>query len=64
MNPIIRNILAVLAGVAVGTIVNMGFIQLGGSMVSPPEGIDPSDMDSLKANMCTYSNQNISYFHF
>lgn len=51
MNPIIRNILAVLAGVAVGTIVNMGFIQLGGSMMPPPEGIDPSDMDSLKANM-------------
>ncbi|MGB0983508.1 MAG: hypothetical protein ACPG19_05675 [Saprospiraceae bacterium] len=50
MSPVVRNVLAVLAGVAVGTIVNMGIIQLSGSIIPPPEGIDPSDMESIKAN--------------
>ena len=51
MNPIFRNILAVLAGVMLGMIANMGIITISGSIIPPPDGIDPSDMESLKANM-------------
>ena len=51
MNPIIRNILAVIAGVVLGMIANMGIIMLSGSVIPPPEGVNPSDMESIKANM-------------
>ena len=46
MNPIIKNILAVIAGWFVGSIVNMGLIQIGHKLF-PIEGIDPSNMDEL-----------------
>ncbi|WP_136666489.1 hypothetical protein [Flavobacterium sp. H122] len=51
MNPIIKNILAVIAGLFIGSIVNMGIILMGGFVISLPEGIDPSNMESLKAGM-------------
>jgi hypothetical protein len=51
MNPILKNILAVLAGVILGSIVNMGIIMLSSSIIPPPEGVDPSDMESLKSSM-------------
>ena len=51
MKPVIKNILAVIAGVVVGIVVNMGLITISGSIIPPPEGVDPSDMESLKANM-------------
>jgi len=50
MNPILRNIIAVIAGVIFGSIVNMGLISISGSVIPPPEGIDPSDIESLKMN--------------
>ena len=37
----IRNILAVITGVLVGMIVNMGLIILGSSLIPIPEGFDP-----------------------
>jgi len=51
MNPILKNILAVLAGIFVGGIINMGIITISGSIIAPPEGVDPGDMESLKASM-------------
>lgn len=51
MNPILRNVLAVIAGVIAGWIANMGLIMLSGSIIPPPEGVNPSDMESIKANM-------------
>ena len=51
MNPIIRNILAIIAGVVLGMIANMGIIMLSGSVIPPPEGVNPSDMESIKTNM-------------
>lgn len=46
MNPIIRNILAVVAGWVGGSIINMGLIKIG-HIIFPITGIDPSDMDAL-----------------
>lgn len=60
MNPIIRNILAVIAGWLGGSIVNMGLIQLGHKLF-PIEGIDPNDMDAFAAIMPTLG---FKYFIF
>lgn len=54
MNPILRNILAVLAGCVVGFIVNMGLIMLSPMVIAPPAGVDPSNMESISANMHLY----------
>jgi hypothetical protein len=51
MNPIIRNILAVIAGLVVGSVVNMGIIAISSSIIPPPEGADVTTMDGLKASM-------------
>ncbi|MEE9437947.1 MAG: hypothetical protein V3V14_03035 [Saprospiraceae bacterium] len=45
MNPLLKNILAVIVGWIAGSIVNMGLIQLGGKIM-PIEGLDPNDMES------------------
>ncbi|MBI9058954.1 MAG: hypothetical protein JEZ01_14405 [Labilibaculum sp.] len=51
MKTIIRNIVAVLVGLIVGSAVNMGVIMISGSIIPPPEGVDLSNVESLKANM-------------
>lgn len=51
MNSIIRNILAVIAGIIIGSIVNMGIITISGSIIPPPEGADVTTMEGLKASM-------------
>lgn len=51
MNPIIRNILAVIAGVIIGSMVNMGLIMISGKVIPPPAGADVTDMESLKSSM-------------
>lgn len=51
MNPTLRNILAVIAGALIGGLVNMGIVSLSGSIIPPPEGVDVTSMESLKASM-------------
>ncbi|NBC24878.1 MAG: hypothetical protein GVX78_04605 [Bacteroidetes bacterium] len=51
MHPVVRNILAVIAGLVVGSIVNMSLIMISGSIIPPPEGSDNSTMEGLKASM-------------
>jgi hypothetical protein len=48
MHPTLRGILALLAGIVVGSIVNMSIIMLSGSIIPPPEGIDTSTMEGLE----------------
>jgi|SRR5690606_20770155 len=60
MKPIIRNILAVIAGWIVGSIVNMGLIKLGYG-IYPIEGVDPNDMNALAEVMPSLS---FEYFIF
>jgi hypothetical protein len=55
MNPIIRNILAVIVGSFVAMFVNGSIISLGGEMLPVPEGIDPNDIESIKANIDRYT---------
>ena len=51
MNPILRNTLAIILGLAGGSIVNMGLITLGGIIVPAPDGIDSSTTEGLQAAM-------------
>jgi hypothetical protein len=51
MMTILRNILALVVGVVVGSGVNMSLIVLGPTVIAPPAGIDLTDARSLSANM-------------
>lgn len=51
MNPILRNILAAIAGVVFGSVVNMVIIMISGSIIPPPEGADLTTEEGLKAAM-------------
>lgn len=60
MNPIIKNILAVVFGWLGGSVVNMGLIKFGHKLL-PIAGIDPNDMGSLVDVMPTLE---FKYFVF
>ncbi len=51
MNPILRNILAVIGGFAFGSAVNMAILMLNGILIPLPEGADVSTNEGLKASM-------------
>lgn len=51
MHPIIKNILAVVAGIVLGSVVNMGIIMISGSIIPPPDGADVTTSEGLKASM-------------
>jgi hypothetical protein len=49
MNPILRNILAVLAGIIFGGAVNMSLITVSGSIIPPPAGADLTTVEGINA---------------
>jgi hypothetical protein len=51
MNPIVKNILAVLLGLFIGGAANMVIIMVSGSIIPPPEGTDLKTMEGLLAAM-------------
>ncbi len=51
MNNTVRNILAVIAGLVLGGIVNMTIITISGSIIPPPAGADLTTVEGLKAAM-------------
>jgi hypothetical protein len=51
MNKTLRNILAVIAGIVIGSAVNMGIIMISGSLIPPPEGAVLTTEEGLKAAM-------------
>ena len=53
MHPYLKSGLAVLAGIFVGGIVNFGII-LSSSIIPPPDGVDVSNIESIKANIHLY----------
>lgn len=50
----IRNILAIVAGLIVANLVNMGLINLGHAVIALPPGTDASTMEGLKVAMQTF----------
>ena len=51
MKPWMQNSLAVIAGVVVGSGINMGLITVGHGVIPPPEGTDISTYEGLQAAM-------------
>jgi hypothetical protein len=51
VKPAIRNGLAVVAGLVVGSAVNMGLIAASGGVIPPPPGADLTTAEGLKASM-------------
>ncbi len=51
MPHILKNILAVVAGLIIGGSVNMALIMISGSVIAPPNGADVTTMEGLKSNL-------------
>ncbi|MGB7527189.1 hypothetical protein [Sphingobacterium cellulitidis] len=51
MNAVIRNVLAVVLGIVMGSVVNMALVTISPMVIPPPEGIDVSTAEGLKAGM-------------
>lgn len=49
MQPGVRSFLAVVAGIFVGMSINMGIVMISGKVIPPPEGIDTSTVEGLRA---------------
>jgi hypothetical protein len=49
MNPIIKNIIAVIAGFILGSIINMSLITVSGSIIPAPNGADVTTLEGLTA---------------
>lgn len=51
MNSTLKNILAVIAGFVIGSIVNMGIITISDSVIPPPNGADITTIQGLKESL-------------
>ena len=51
MSTILKNILAVVIGILLGSTVNMAIITISSSIIPPPEGADITTMEGLKASI-------------
>lgn len=61
MKTILLNIAAVVVGLVVGSIVNMGLIMVSGHVIPPPEGADVTTMEGLKATMHLFEPKNFLF---
>ncbi len=50
-NSILRNILAILVGISLGSSVNMAIIMISGKIIPPPNGADVTTMEGLTASI-------------
>ena len=51
MNPIVRNILAVIAGAVACLLVNGLLISVSASVIALPAGVDPNNLETMRAHM-------------
>lgn len=49
MRTVLRNVLCVIAGIAVGSVVNMALVMLGPVLIPPPPGVDMTKTETLAA---------------
>ena len=61
MNPLAKNILAVVTGFVVGSLVNIGLVNIGPSVVPLPEGADVSTMENLRDSMKLFTPVNFIF---
>ncbi len=51
MKTVVRNVLAVLAGFVLGSLVNMAFVEAGPKLIPLPAGADVSTMEGLRKSI-------------
>lgn len=51
MSNLLRNVLAVIAGIVIGGIVNMALVTVSPSLIPPPAGVDVTNAESLRSAM-------------
>ncbi|MBC8356347.1 MAG: hypothetical protein H8E66_30585 [Planctomycetes bacterium] len=61
MNPIARNILAAILGFVIGSVVNLGLVNVGMSVVPLPEGADVSTAEGLRESMKLFTPVNFIF---
>ena len=61
MNSIFKNILAVIVGLFVGSVVNMAIILISSTVIPPPDGADVTTMDGLKASMHLFETKHFIF---
>lgn len=61
LNSVGKNVLAVLAGVVVGSLVNIALVNIGPSVIPLPEGADTSTMDNLRDSMKLFTPVNFIF---
>lgn len=54
MNSTLKNVLATVAAVIGGSLVNIGLVNLNGVLIPFPEGVDVSTMETLAASMSLF----------
>ena len=58
MNKAVQNTLAIIAGLVAGMALNGWLVSISGDVIPLPEGVDPNNLDSIKANLHLYSWKN------
>lgn len=61
MNTTVRNILAVIVGLVVGSLVNMALVMLGPQVIAPPAGVDVNSAEGLKAGMHLFEPKHFAF---
>jgi hypothetical protein len=61
MNPIARNILAVIVGIVIGSVVNLGLVNFGMLMVPLPEGADVSTPEGFRESLKLFTPTNFIF---
>ena len=51
MHRFLRTLLAAAAGLVLGAATNMGLVLLGARLAPPPDGMDPTSVESVSANI-------------
>lgn len=51
MNPIVKNVFAVVIGVAVGMLINGGLVVLGTNLIPAPITVEPDNLSAIKENL-------------
>ena len=58
MNTIAKNIVAAISGVVVGSVVNIGIVNVGPLIAPLPEGVDVSSIEALRESMKLFTPAN------
>ncbi|MFZ6801550.1 hypothetical protein [Undibacterium sp. Di24W] len=61
MRPILRNILAIIVGAVIGSMVNMALITISGTIIPPPEGAIVTTTEGLKESMHLFETKHFIF---